>query len=322
MSLSLNQPCGFSLGLCGKGLACIVQPASPNTYPAICMAIDTGASLYTSPPLSQLAAKRAGKKKKTAAPSTTSSTEGYDDAAASVEEVADDGSVTAAADGSDSLSGGETDATDEADDCDAEEEVVAQADPPQTDAHGQSDNETAQDETEETPPPKPKKKVVKKEKSKKSKSTNSSLVTEADTFASMGPSMQGKTTRYWDCCKPSCADPRNAGAVRKPVGTCKKDGKTLAPVADMSGCAGGDAFACNSNQPIAINSTFALGFAAASIQGMAEKDRCCACYRLDFTSGPVQGKTMVVQVTNSGGDLGFNQFDLQIPGGGVGVSFA
>jgi len=30
-------------------------------------------------------------------------------------------------------------------------------------------------------------------------------------------------------------------------------------------------------------------------------------------------KKMVVQVTNTGGDLGSNHFDVQIPGGGVGI---
>jgi hypothetical protein len=41
--------------------------------------------------------------------------------------------------------------------------------------------------------------------------------------------------------------------------------------------------------------------------------------RLTFTSGAVSGKTMVVQSTNTGGDLGLNQFDLLMPGGGVGI---
>lgn len=40
---------------------------------------------------------------------------------------------------------------------------------------------------------------------------------------------------------------------------------------------------------------------------------------LTFNSGPVAGKTMVVQSTSTGGDLGSNQFDLAIPGGGVGI---
>jgi len=40
---------------------------------------------------------------------------------------------------------------------------------------------------------------------------------------------------------------------------------------------------------------------------------------LKFTSGPVAGKTMVIQSTSTGGDLGSNHFDLAIPGGGVGL---
>jgi hypothetical protein len=40
---------------------------------------------------------------------------------------------------------------------------------------------------------------------------------------------------------------------------------------------------------------------------------------LTFTSGPVSGKKMIVQTTNTGGDLGQNHFDLAIPGGGVGL---
>ena len=38
-----------------------------------------------------------------------------------------------------------------------------------------------------------------------------------------------------------------------------------------------------------------------------------------FTSGAVIGKEMIVQVTNTGGALGNNQFDLQMPGGGMGI---
>ena len=37
------------------------------------------------------------------------------------------------------------------------------------------------------------------------------------------------------------------------------------------------------------------------------------------TAQGINGKRFVVQVTNTGGDLGNNHFDLQIPGGGVGI---
>ena len=79
------------------------------------------------------------------------------------------------------------------------------------------------------------------------------------------------------------------------------------------------AYTCNNQKPWAVNDQLAYGFAAAHIPGLSEQDRCCACYKLVFTNGPVAGKTMIVQVTNSGSDVGEHQFDLQIPGGGVGL---
>ena len=54
------------------------------------------------------------------------------------------------------------------------------------------------------------------------------------------------------------------------------------------------------------------GFAAAPFP-------CCRCYELTFTGGPVEGKTMIVQVTNTGFDLSNKHFDLHIPGGGFGL---
>lgn len=78
-------------------------------------------------------------------------------------------------------------------------------------------------------------------------------------------------------------------------------------------------YMCNDQQPWAVNDNLSYGFAAATIAGLTEQDWCCTCYALTFTSGPVQGKKMVVQITNTGGDLGSNQFDLQVPGGGVGI---
>lgn len=42
-------------------------------------------------------------------------------------------------------------------------------------------------------------------------------------------------------------------------------------------------------------------------------------YRLTFTSTAIAGKKMIIQATNTGSDLNANQFDLAIPGGGVGI---
>ncbi|ELU42759.1 glycosyl hydrolase family 45 domain-containing protein [Rhizoctonia solani AG-1 IA] len=71
--------------------------------------------------------------------------------------------------------------------------------------------------------------------------------------------------------------------------------------------------------PWAVNDSLSYGFAAVKLQGGAESTWCCQCYELTFTSGPVSGKKMIVQTTNTGGDLGNNHFDLMIPGGGVGI---
>lgn len=61
------------------------------------------------------------------------------------------------------------------------------------------------------------------------------------------------------------------------------------------------AYMCNNNIPWAINDTLSYGFAAANIINNTETDWCCKCYHLTFTSPPVRGKKMVVQVTSTGG---------------------
>lgn len=76
---------------------------------------------------------------------------------------------------------------------------------------------------------------------------------------------------------------------------------------------------CNNQQPFAINSTLAYGFAAASISGYGESQSCCSCMLLTFNNGPAAGKQLVTQITNTGSDLGSNHFDIAIPGGGVGI---
>ncbi|KZL83256.1 glycoside hydrolase family 45 protein [Colletotrichum incanum] len=132
----------------------------------------------------------------------------------------------------------------------------------------------------------------------------------------------GSTTRYWDCCKPSCAWPGKSNQLASgPVTTCDRNDNPLADGgATRSGCdSGGGAYMCSSTSPWAISDDLAYGWAAVRISGGTEAQWCCACYELTFTSGPVAGKRMIVQATNTGGDLGQNHFDIAIPGGGVGL---
>ena len=69
---------------------------------------------------------------------------------------------------------------------------------------------------------------------------------------------------------------------------------------------------CTNQSPWAVSDSLSYGFAATTIAGGTESSWCCACYELTFTSGPVAGKKLVVQATNTGGDLGSNQFDLAV----------
>jgi len=132
-----------------------------------------------------------------------------------------------------------------------------------------------------------------------------------------GGSTAGVTTRYWDCCKPSCAWSANVNAAA-PVQTCAKDGVSILDVNTQSACNGGSAYVCNNQQPFVVNDV-GYGFAAAAFSGQGLPQYCCTCYNLTFTSGPITGKHMIVQVTNTGSDVGGTQFDIMIPGGGVGI---
>ncbi|QRV85207.1 glycoside hydrolase family 45 protein [Ceratobasidium sp. AG-Ba] len=58
------------------------------------------------------------------------------------------------------------------------------------------------------------------------------------------------------------------------------------------------------SSPFAVSDSLSYGFAAANIQGGSEASWCCQCYNLTFTSGPVAGKSLILQVTNTGGNLG------------------
>ncbi|KAF7543811.1 hypothetical protein G7Z17_g10445 [Cylindrodendrum hubeiense] len=128
----------------------------------------------------------------------------------------------------------------------------------------------------------------------------------------------GQSTRYWDCCKPSCAW-NDKAAVDSPALTCDADDNPISDANAVSGCDGGTSYTCSNYSPWAVSDTLAYGFAATAISGGSESSWCCACYALTFTSGGVKGKTMVVQSTNTGSDLGSNHFDLLMPGGGVGI---
>ena len=121
-------------------------------------------------------------------------------------------------------------------------------------------------------------------------------------------------SRYWDCCKPHCSTNGN-------IKSCGADG--VSQNGGGSACSGGSAYACYSQAPRYVGDNVSYGHVA------VPNPSCGTCYHLQFTgtgqhnandpgSKLIAGKHMIVKVTNTGGDVAGNQFDLMIPGGGTG----
>ena len=149
----------------------------------------------------------------------------------------------------------------------------------------------------------------------------------------------GWGSRYWDCCKPHCSSPQNTSRLTANCGTngideidCFKEvGNEYATWLEStkSGCeSDGIAYACYRHVPFAVCENLAFGFAA--VPGASGSDKCGTCFQLDFDGGAhngdvkaahqmMKGKTMIVMASNIGHDVSSGQFDLMIPGGGVGA---
>jgi hypothetical protein len=123
------------------------------------------------------------------------------------------------------------------------------------------------------------------------------------------------TTCYRDCCKASCGwtSKISLASGSNPVQSCDRNDRPLSDYNAESGCeSGGAAYMCSNQSPWAVSDTLSYGFAATTVAGGTESSWRCACYELTFTSGPVAGKKLVVQTTNTGNDLSSNQFDLAV----------
>ena len=125
----------------------------------------------------------------------------------------------------------------------------------------------------------------------------------------------GYTTRYWDCCQTHCSQFDGH--------KCGQDGTSRTGDSN-SACNGGGSFACYDEAPHAVSDCLSYGYIAKA------NPNCGGCYRIQFTgegqynpnepgSKLIKGKQMIVKVSNTGSDVNGNQFDLMIPGGGVGL---
>ena len=139
-----------------------------------------------------------------------------------------------------------------------------------------------------------------------------------------GKSGSGYATRYWDSCKPHCAWKGKGGPATTPTKTCHADGSLAGPD-EKSACDGGSAGTCLSQIPQIVNDNVAYAFAASP----GGENDCGRCFLLEFTGEgkdgnnarvrALKGKQLVIISSNIGYDVAGGQFDLMIPGGGVGI---
>lgn len=164
----------------------------------------------------------------------------------------------------------------------------------------------------------------------------------------------GWSSRYWDACKPHCSWPGNVDTtseetyqaglttarncnindVEIPTYTLSKDvseywtgyaGTTSACTEASDGGANG-AFTCTDMAPIAVNDTLSYAFVAAP----GSQAACGKCFHLQYNGGnhandikathkALKGKHLIVMASNIGHDVEVGQFDMMVPGGGVGA---
>ena len=142
-----------------------------------------------------------------------------------------------------------------------------------------------------------------------------------------GLSGSGFASRYWDCCKPSCAWTGNAGAGNE-ARECDANMNILTNKNSKNICEnGGISTTCLSQIPFTIDGCDELGFAFAAVPG-GGPSICGRCFALEFTGEgkyeirtpqkKLKGKKLIVMASNIGYDVASSQFDIMIPGGGVG----
>ena len=142
-----------------------------------------------------------------------------------------------------------------------------------------------------------------------------------------GLSGSGFASRYWDCCKPSCSWTNNAGAGNE-ARQCSASMDLITDYNAASKCDGGPATTCLSQIPFTLDGCDDMGFAFGAVPG-AGPNVCGRCFLLEFTGEgkyetkknhqSLKNKKLLVMASNIGYDVAGGQFDVMIPGGGVGL---
>lgn len=181
-----------------------------------------------------------------------------------------------------------------------------------------------------------------KSSSSSAKSSSSSVKSSSSSKPAGCPNIQvknggrtgsGWATRYWDCCKPHCSVSQNTSYHSR---QCTNKGKTESTDwGAQSICSGGQMMACTSQIPFTVDGCDEMAFAFAAVPA-SDGGSCGKCYQLTFTgkgkyiengngtkgdmnTEAIKGKKLIIMTTNIGGDVQQGQFDIMIPGGGVGM---
>ena len=146
-------------------------------------------------------------------------------------------------------------------------------------------------------------------------------------YVNGGLSGSGFQSRYWDCCKPSCSWSANAGNGNE-ARQCDSGMNLISDKNARSKCDGGPSTTCISQIPFTLSGCDNVGFAFAAVPG-AGPAICGRCFLLSFTGEgkyetkknhrALANKKLVVMASNIGYDVAGGQFDVMIPGGGVGL---
>ena len=147
------------------------------------------------------------------------------------------------------------------------------------------------------------------------------------TEVSGGLSGSGFASRYWDCCKPSCSWTENAGSGNE-ARECDINQRIITDKSSKNICEGGPSYSCLSQYPFTLNGCSNIGFAFAAVPADGA-NVCGRCFELTFTGEgkyetklnhqKLKGKKLIVMASNIGSDVAGGQFDVMIPGGGVGI---
>ena len=136
----------------------------------------------------------------------------------------------------------------------------------------------------------------------------------------------GGLSRYWSCCKPSCASEKEAEAGNA-AKQCDVNMTRLFDYSAKSYCDGGPATTCVSHSPFVIDGCDDIGFAFGTLP-YSTPNYCGKCFLLEFTGEgafttkdthrALKGKKLIIMGIHRGYNQDEGTFELLVPGGGIG----